>query len=140
MQTQSADVRADNRPLEPDEDRHPGHLFGEHDLRPVVEAQPFRAKGELTRPDQRVVEARVPVKGEIERLRSLGGALTRREREVAELVARGLANRQIASELHLSERTVENHVSKILRKLGLSSRSQLSTWVTQRTLLSSDTN
>jgi non-specific serine/threonine protein kinase len=60
--------------------------------------------------------------------------LTRREREVAELVARGLTNRQIASELHLSERTIGNHVTKILRKLGLTSRAQVATWATQQRL------
>jgi predicted ATPase/DNA-binding SARP family transcriptional activator/DNA-binding CsgD family transcriptional regulator len=54
--------------------------------------------------------------------------LTRREREVAALVARGLSNRQIASELHLSERTIGNHVSNILRKLGLASRAQVTAW------------
>jgi DNA-binding CsgD family transcriptional regulator len=59
-------------------------------------------------------------------------ALTRREQEVAALVARGLSNRQIASEFHLSERTVENHVSKILRKLGLASRAQVAAWATER--------
>jgi predicted ATPase/DNA-binding SARP family transcriptional activator/DNA-binding CsgD family transcriptional regulator len=48
--------------------------------------------------------------------------LTRREKEVAELVARDLTNRQIAKELVLSERTVENHVANLLKKLGLHSR------------------
>jgi DNA-binding CsgD family transcriptional regulator len=62
-------------------------------------------------------------------------ALTRREEEVAALVAQGMSNRQIASELHLSERTVENHVSKILRKLDLASRTEIAAWVTQRSLL-----
>jgi DNA-binding CsgD family transcriptional regulator len=52
-------------------------------------------------------------------------ALTRREEEVAFLVARGLTNRQIASELSISEHTAATHVGKILKKLGLSSRSQL---------------
>jgi DNA-binding NarL/FixJ family response regulator len=61
--------------------------------------------------------------------------LTPREREVAGLVARGLANHQIASELYLSERTIETHVSKILRKLGLASRAQIATWATERRLL-----
>jgi predicted ATPase/DNA-binding SARP family transcriptional activator/DNA-binding CsgD family transcriptional regulator len=56
--------------------------------------------------------------------------LTRREREVAALVAQGLTNRQIASDLHLSERTIGNHVSRILRKLGLASRAQIAAWVT----------
>jgi len=56
--------------------------------------------------------------------------LTAREREVAALVARGLSNRQIASELHLSERTIGNHVSKILRKLGFASRAQVAAWAT----------
>jgi DNA-binding CsgD family transcriptional regulator len=52
--------------------------------------------------------------------------LTRREREVAALVARGLTNARISSELYISERTAENHVAKILKKLGLRSREQVS--------------
>jgi predicted ATPase/DNA-binding SARP family transcriptional activator/DNA-binding CsgD family transcriptional regulator len=52
-------------------------------------------------------------------------ALTRREREVAELVVRGRTNRQIALELFVSERTVDHHVSNILKKLDLSSREQV---------------
>jgi predicted ATPase/DNA-binding SARP family transcriptional activator/DNA-binding CsgD family transcriptional regulator len=54
--------------------------------------------------------------------------LTTREREVAALVARGLTNRQIAQELFLSERTIGNHVSNILRKLGLASRTEVAAW------------
>jgi len=52
--------------------------------------------------------------------------LTAREREVALLVARGLTNRRIALELSISEHTVANHVRKILKKLGLRSRAQVS--------------
>jgi predicted ATPase/DNA-binding SARP family transcriptional activator/DNA-binding CsgD family transcriptional regulator len=51
--------------------------------------------------------------------------LTRREKEVAALVARDLTNRQIAKELVVSERTVEKHVANILKKLGLHSREQV---------------
>jgi predicted ATPase/DNA-binding CsgD family transcriptional regulator len=58
--------------------------------------------------------------------------LTRREREVALLVRRGLTNRRIALELSISERTVENHVRKILKKLGFSSRARIAAWVAQR--------
>jgi DNA-binding CsgD family transcriptional regulator len=58
--------------------------------------------------------------------------LTRREKEVAALVARDLTNRQIAKELVLSERTVENHVANILKKLGLHSREQVAASMTQR--------
>jgi non-specific serine/threonine protein kinase len=58
--------------------------------------------------------------------------LTRREREVAALVARGLTNRQIAAELSISEHTVATHVGKLRRKLGLSSRSQLAAWVAEQ--------
>jgi predicted ATPase/DNA-binding SARP family transcriptional activator/DNA-binding CsgD family transcriptional regulator len=53
-------------------------------------------------------------------------ALTRREQEVTLLVGRGLTNRQIAQELSISEHTVANHVRKILKKLGLRSRAQIS--------------
>ncbi len=55
--------------------------------------------------------------------------LTRREQEIAALIARGLTNRQIATELSISEHTVANHVAKILKKLDLHSRSQLAAWV-----------
>lgn len=60
------------------------------------------------------------------------GELTRREEEVAVLVGWGLTNRQISQELSLSERTVHAHVRKILRKLGLSSRTQVATWVAEQ--------
>jgi DNA-binding NarL/FixJ family response regulator len=58
--------------------------------------------------------------------------LTRREREVALLVAQGLTNPQIAQELSVSRSTANNHVARILRKLGLHSRAQIATWVTER--------
>jgi predicted ATPase/DNA-binding SARP family transcriptional activator/DNA-binding CsgD family transcriptional regulator len=66
--------------------------------------------------------------------------LTAREGEVAALVARGLSNRQIASKLYLSERTVENHVSKILRKLALASRAQIAAWATEQRLLAQNSD
>ncbi|MFD6223211.1 ATP-binding protein [Nocardia asteroides] len=55
--------------------------------------------------------------------------LTPREREVADLVARGLTNREIAAHLVLSERTAQNHVQHILTKLGFAKRSQIAAWV-----------
>jgi pimeloyl-ACP methyl ester carboxylesterase/DNA-binding CsgD family transcriptional regulator len=55
--------------------------------------------------------------------------LSRREREVAQLVAKGLSNREIATRLYLSERTVDNHVHRILDKLGFDSRVQVATWL-----------
>jgi DNA-binding CsgD family transcriptional regulator len=60
--------------------------------------------------------------------------LTPREEEVATLVAQGLTNRQIASELSISEHTVATHVTKILKRLGLNSRSRLSAWMAGRGL------
>lgn len=60
------------------------------------------------------------------------GPLTPPESEIARLVAEGNSNRQIASRLYLSERTVEQHVSSALRKLGMPNRAALATWVTQR--------
>jgi len=57
------------------------------------------------------------------------GGLTRRQREIAELVARGMTNKEIAAALVLSGRTVEGHVENILVKLGLTSRTQVASWL-----------
>ena len=78
-------------------------------------------------PDQPVAHAQPP-------------SLTRREEEIAALVARGLANRRITTELSISEHTVATHVARIMRKLSLHSRSQVIAWVTERSLRSSDVN
>ena len=64
-------------------------------------------------------------------LRNGEEALTERERQVAELLARGLTNRQIASRLHVSERTVDAHAEHIRGKLGVHSRAQIAVWVNQ---------
>jgi DNA-binding NarL/FixJ family response regulator len=59
------------------------------------------------------------------RIRVSGDGLTPAERRVAEVVARGASNREAASELFLSEKTVEFHLGQIYRKLGVRSRTQL---------------
>jgi non-specific serine/threonine protein kinase len=60
-------------------------------------------------------------------------ALSRRERQVAELVAEGLTNRAIAAKLVISQRTAQGHVERILSKLGYTSRTQIATWLVERT-------
>jgi non-specific serine/threonine protein kinase len=60
--------------------------------------------------------------------------LTRRERDVAELVAQGRANRVIARTLGIGERTVEGYVASALAKLDFTSRTQLAAWAVERGL------
>ena len=61
--------------------------------------------------------------------------LTPREREVLQLIARGYMYKEIAARLHLSVKTVESHVSSVLRKLQLSTRHELTRWATQHRLV-----
>ena len=61
--------------------------------------------------------------------------LTAREREVLQLIARGYRYKEIAARLHLSVKTVEAHVSSVLRKLQLSSRAELTRWAHERRLI-----
>jgi DNA-binding NarL/FixJ family response regulator len=64
--------------------------------------------------------------------------LTSREREILRMVAAGQPNKQIAAELVISERTARTHVSNILRKLGLSSRTQAALWAVREGLAPDD--
>ncbi|MFI7664359.1 protein kinase [Nocardia sp. NPDC049526] len=59
--------------------------------------------------------------------------LTKRERQVADVVAQGLSNKQIAAKLVISQRTVEGHVEHILTKLGFTSRTQIAAWIVAET-------
>jgi DNA-binding NarL/FixJ family response regulator len=54
--------------------------------------------------------------------------LSRREREVALLIARGLSNRRIAETLHIGQRTAESHVARLMKKLGCANRAQVMLW------------
>ena len=60
--------------------------------------------------------------------------LTSREREVLRLIAQGYTYKEIARELYISVKTVESHVSSVLRKLQLSTRHQLTRWAAERRL------
>jgi DNA-binding CsgD family transcriptional regulator len=104
-------------------------------------SEAFAAGRNLTLEDA-VAESRVaagPASVELVEPRDAGGdpvePISQREREVATLIGRGLANREIANTLVIAERTVESHVTHILAKLGLRSRSQIAVWAAGRGLL-----
>jgi non-specific serine/threonine protein kinase len=60
--------------------------------------------------------------------------LTKRENQIASLVAEGRSNKEIAAALVVSPRTVDGHVERILAKLGFTSRAQIAAWVTAHAL------
>ena len=62
------------------------------------------------------------------------GGLSRREQEVAALIAQGKSNREIAEGLYLSVRTVESHITRILTRLGFSSRTEIAVWAAKQEL------
>ena len=70
---------------------------------------------------------------ELEEAMATANPLTRREREIAELISAGLTNRAIADRLVLSERTVEGHVRSTLAKLQLANRTELAAWTLRDT-------
>jgi len=61
--------------------------------------------------------------------------LTEREQEVLRLIARGYTYREVGTRLHLSVKTIESHVSSVLRKLQLSNRHQLTAWANERRIV-----
>jgi len=61
--------------------------------------------------------------------------LTAREREVLQLIARGYRYKEIAARLHLSVKTIESHVTNVLRKLQLTNRHELTRWAAERRLI-----
>src|SRR3712207_2413500 len=63
-----------------------------------------------------------------------GRALTRRQREIAALVARGYTNGQIANDLVLTNGSVANHIQHMLQRLGVSSRAQIAAWAVEHGL------
>ncbi len=103
--------------------------LGESELRVEVGEQAFEmlfAKGLAMNPLD-VVEFALDVNLPATQ-KAKAGPLSRRETEVAALVADGLSNRDIAERLFLSERTAQGHVQSILRKLDFGSRSQIAVW------------
>lgn len=100
-----------------------------------------RSEGRAMMPDQAIEYA---LSGESETASSTpekppsdgsANVLTRREWEVAVLVAHGMTNRRISADLALSERTVDAHLRNILKKLGLHSRTQVAAWAATQSLL-----
>ncbi|WP_174183762.1 protein kinase domain-containing protein [Nocardia barduliensis] len=63
------------------------------------------------------------------RTQGAGPKLTKRERQVANLVSQGLSNKQIAAKLVISQRTAQSHIEHVLSKLGFTSRAQIAAWV-----------
>jgi len=95
---------------------------------PAAEYRAARAKGNTMDPAEAIAFAL----GESPRpgpaARPAGPRLTRREQDVAALVAQGMSNSQIAASLVISVRTVETHVAHIMDKLGCSTRAQIAAW------------
>lgn len=61
----------------------------------------------------------------------IGGALTRRESSIVQLVARGLMNKEIAYELRLTEGTIKEYLNRLFRKLSLRNRVEMAVWASR---------
>ena len=95
------------------------------------------AQGQALTLEDAVREALAPGRADAPEAAAPGGEpirLTRREREVAALIAGGLSNPQIAAELVITRRTAANHVEHILNKLGFHARTQVAVWAAEHGL------
>jgi DNA-binding NarL/FixJ family response regulator len=110
-----------------------GYLLKDSDADEVAEAVRSAHRGEL-RLDPAVAR-RLMSSLRVGPSHEVTAELTARELEVLALVGAGKANKEIAAELRISERTARTHVSHILRKLGLSSRTQAALWATREGLV-----
>jgi DNA-binding CsgD family transcriptional regulator len=81
---------------------------------------------------------KLPPQTPLQKEKARYGGLTRREREVAALVAGGMSNLEIAEKLFIGERTVETHVSHILTKLNFDNRTQIAAWAIEVDLVSNE--
>jgi DNA-binding NarL/FixJ family response regulator len=110
-----------------------GYLLKDSDADDVAEAVRAAHRGELKL--EPVIARRLMASLRDERALDPTAELTARELEVLRLVAAGKPNKQIAAELEISERTARTHVSRILRKLRLSSRTQAALWAVREGLV-----
>jgi DNA-binding NarL/FixJ family response regulator len=77
----------------------------------------------------------ISLEGEVSGLVPFEVDLTPTEQKVIQLVAKGMSNREIASDLSVSQRTVESHVSNMLGKTGLSNRTELARWAIEQRMV-----
>jgi DNA-binding NarL/FixJ family response regulator len=110
-----------------------GYLLKDADAEEVAAAIRAAHQGELHLDP--VVAKRLMASMRATKTEDPGAELTAREREILRMVAAGKANKQIAAELFISERTARTHVSNILRKLNLSSRTQAALWAVREGLV-----
>jgi DNA-binding NarL/FixJ family response regulator len=110
-----------------------GYLLKDSDADEVSAAVRAAHRGELQLDP--AVARRVTLSLRSGRRVAASGNLTPREREILRLLGAGKANKEIAAELSISERTVRTHVSNILAKLGLSSRTQAVLWAVREGLV-----
>jgi non-specific serine/threonine protein kinase len=90
------------------------------------------------RPEPESIPARLPSRREATKQKY--GGLTTKEREVAALVVQGKTNREIAEELFVGLKTVEAHITRILQKLGFTSRAQIAAWAVAKGLAEAPTD
>lgn len=106
---------------------------GAIDIRLEALAENFRRRATAMLPPAQPLTPRQTARQEF-------GGLTHRERQVAAVVTQGLSNQEIADELVVSVKTVEAHITRILSKLGFSSRAQIAAWAVDKGLASAPQN
>lgn len=111
-----------------------GYLLKDMEPEELIEKIRLAAQGQLALSSELTQVLTQAIRGRAESKKSAPATLTKREKDVLKLIAKGQSNKMIARSLDIAEGTVKVHVKRLLNKLGMRSRTEAAVWVVEHEL------